>query len=477
MRRQLSFWLVLAGAFALRLAVTHRFRNLAWPDEIFQTLEQGHRLAFGYGIIPWEFREGVRSWFLPGMLGAVMRVSALLSASPESHLMGVDSFLALASLLPVAVAMIWAKRAGRPQYWIAGIAFAVWFELVFFSGKALAEVFAGYAMAPALLFSAMARENKSRRDLLLGGACWALVLGLRLQLAPAVAVAYVWVARKDLRCWKYLLAGGAPVLAAFGLLDWLTWSYPFQSFFRNFWRNIVTGKASSFGESSPTEYVVSLLQTWGWASVPLLGLAALGFRRCSLLWLSALAILLSHSLIAHKEYRFLAPMFVALVLSASLGLVELLKSHRLLGYLAFAIWVIASADGARRFDWRTLAPRAPNFPPSPIWTFREGAIRAYEAMRADPEVCGVASFGWGWAWTGGYTYLHRNLPIFEVDDATSFQRHLASFNALFGLNYGRAIGPFIQQRCWQWLCLYKRAGTCQPPGNYSINQWVAEHNM
>ena len=54
----------MAGALA--------FPNVVWPDEIFQTLEQAHRLAFGYGIVPWEFRAGARSWLLPGLLAGAM---------------------------------------------------------------------------------------------------------------------------------------------------------------------------------------------------------------------------------------------------------------------------------------------------------------------------------------------------------------------------------------------------------------------
>ncbi len=57
-------WLVLAGTFLFHFEIIRAYRNLAWPDEIFQTLEQGHRLAFGYGIIPWEFREGVRFYWI-----------------------------------------------------------------------------------------------------------------------------------------------------------------------------------------------------------------------------------------------------------------------------------------------------------------------------------------------------------------------------------------------------------------------------
>src|SRR5215813_1750762 len=118
-RRDQIFWLVLAGTFLLHFETIRAYRNLAWPDEIFQTLEQGHRLAFGYGIIPWEFREGVRSWFLPGILGAVMRVGAFLGGRTQGYWLTTELFLALASVVPVAVAMVWAKRAGLPHPWIA----------------------------------------------------------------------------------------------------------------------------------------------------------------------------------------------------------------------------------------------------------------------------------------------------------------------------------------------------------------------
>jgi hypothetical protein len=464
-------------ALLFHFAIIHKFRNLAWPDEIFQTLEQGHRLAFGYGIIPWEFRDGVRSWFLPGILGGVMRVGAFLGGPTQGYLVTTELFLALASVVPVAVAMAWAKRAGLPHPWIAAAACATWFELVFFSGKALAEVFAAYAVAPAVLLSVIARESGSKRALLAAGAFWALAVGLRLHIAPAALVAFVWVARRDWHKWAPLLAGGAVITALFGLLDWVTWSYPFQSSFLNFWTNIVKGKASWFGESPPSEYVISLLQTWGWTCVPLVGLGLFAFRRYSLLWLTALTILVSHSAIAHKEYRFLAPMLMVLVISASLGLLELVRVNRPLGYVACAVWLVASADGARRFDWRTLAPRPAGFAPSPMWSLREGAIRAYESMRADPNVCGVASLGWHWAWTGGYTYLHRNVPIFQINDGAGFRQYSASFNAILTHNQGASIGPFVQKQCWQWLCLYQRVGGCEPPGSYNINQWLAEHKM
>ena len=43
-------------------------RGVFWPDEVHQSLEQAHRLVFGYGFVPWEYQLGARSWILPGLL-------------------------------------------------------------------------------------------------------------------------------------------------------------------------------------------------------------------------------------------------------------------------------------------------------------------------------------------------------------------------------------------------------------------------
>lgn len=52
-------------AFTLRLAPVLAFPSIDYPDEIFQTIEQAHQLVFGYGVVPWEFEYGSRSWMLP----------------------------------------------------------------------------------------------------------------------------------------------------------------------------------------------------------------------------------------------------------------------------------------------------------------------------------------------------------------------------------------------------------------------------
>jgi len=57
-----------ALALGLRLIPAIFYPGINHPDEVFQSLEQAHRLVFGYGAVPWEFEYGARSWLLPGML-------------------------------------------------------------------------------------------------------------------------------------------------------------------------------------------------------------------------------------------------------------------------------------------------------------------------------------------------------------------------------------------------------------------------
>jgi hypothetical protein len=64
--------LVLLAAAVPRGFVAWTDQGLFWPDEIFQSLEQAHRFAFGYGLILYR-RDGPCassppgfSWFMPG---------------------------------------------------------------------------------------------------------------------------------------------------------------------------------------------------------------------------------------------------------------------------------------------------------------------------------------------------------------------------------------------------------------------------
>jgi GPI mannosyltransferase 3 len=476
-RFKLTLLAAAAAALALRVWVGFRYDSLAWPDEIFQTLEQGHRLAFGYGIIPWEFRDGIRSWLLPGVLAAVMKLTAPLGAGSAGYVGGVTVFLAALGALPAVIAMLWIRAAGFRAQWLAAVPAVFWFELVYLSQKALTEVIAAWALGVALLLTVPLGESGSRRTSFWAGAAWGVVLGLRFHLALAAAVAVLWTTRNDRRRLLAMTAGGAVSLGLFGLLDWVTWGTPFQSIWKNFWVNVVQAKAAWFGVSAWWEYLVSINDVWSIGMVPLLAAALVGCRKWPVLAITAVTILVSHMMLGHKEYRFLAPFLAVVVLAAGLGLcIVWNQSKAVAGVVAGAI-LAASAWGATRYDWRHLAPRPRGFPPSPMWSFREGQIRAYRFLSTDPNVCGVASLGVLWAWTGGYTYLHRAIPFFSLNNAQDLVQYSSGFNTIVGAQGYRDYLPgFTPGPCWGDVCVFQRPGTCDLQG-YDINAWIAERGM
>src|ERR1039458_764351 len=136
-------------ALLLRLAAT-RFPNLAHPDEIFQTEEPAHRLAYGYGVVTWEWREGIRSWVFPAFLAGVMRTTDWMGANSAGYLRGVVLILSLISLITVWFAFMWAKRtSGMAAAIIASGCCAVWYQLIDFGGRALTEVVGTHLPPPA----------------------------------------------------------------------------------------------------------------------------------------------------------------------------------------------------------------------------------------------------------------------------------------------------------------------------------------
>jgi phosphatidylinositol glycan class B len=459
-------------ALALRLYVAFRYRSLAWPDEVFQTLEQAHRLAFGYGLTPWEWREGIRSWAVPGVLAAVMKVTAPFGPGSSGYLGGVNVFLAALGTLPALAAAAWAHREKLRWPWAAGLACALWFELVYLSTRALTEAFAAWLLVPAFFFAARLSADAPPREWVKVGALFGAVVGLRFHLGPAVALGLLAFTGRKPRSVLAAAAGGTAVVLAFGALDWVTLGTPFQSIWKNYVINVVQKKSEFFGTSAPSEYVASLAEVWSLGALPLLGLSVFAWKRWPALLLTCVAILGSHTALAHKEYRFLLPMLALLALSAGLGLSLLAERSERAAVVAGLLLLGASMWRGSAYDWKNLAPRGPES--GSLWTFREGRVRAMASLSTDDSVCGVASLGSHWAWTAGMTYLHRDVPYFAACPGWDLRRAGNAFNTVVAPEgYARGLGSFQKKGCFDGTCVFQRPGPCEP-GDYQVNRWLAE---
>jgi hypothetical protein len=449
-------------AFALRAGLALAYPTVDWPDEIFQTTEPAHRLAFGNGVVTWEWLDGARNWALPGWLAIIMRTTSWMGAGSSGYLLGIILKLATVSLAVVWFGYRWGNRLlGARAGILTAMICAVWYDLVYYGSKPLNEVLAAHLLVTGLYLGYWADPRSRPARLLAAGVLLGAVVGLRMQLAPAVAVALVFICyRLPRRRWTPILASAALAFAAFGALDAITWGSPFASYVRSLHANLVQARSMHYGVFPWNYYWGYLILRVGW----LLPFSLWGARRSPVLAAVAAAVLVTHSAVAHKEYRFIYPAVVLLVMLAGIGIADLLarwqkSSQPSVRAVAIAALIVAALSA---YTWNT----------AQMSSKYNGALPAFRRLSADSRVCGVGLRGY-WFWSGGYTNLHRNVPIVPVKDDTAVAASSAAFNVLVAIDGvpGHPAG-YALERCWGHACIYRRDGGCLPDPAHEINAYL-----
>jgi hypothetical protein len=477
--------LLLVLAFALRLRVGIDSTYIVHPDETFDYLEQGFRLVFGYGSFTWTYQHGLRSYVFPAILAGLFKLGVLLDLRPGAQLNMIAGFMSLLSLSIVACAFVWGHRvASTLGALLAGFLGATWFELVHFAPKTLQEVLATNVLviAACLCPDRLPRRPggadgtpMSRRRLVWLAICLGLTAALRVQLAPAALVIGLWMLWHDPRRALLLVLpiSALPVLA-FGLLDWATYSYPFQSFILNVWAN-TAGGVSAYYSRQPFYALLNVQAHYqGGGAFVAIGLLALaGAFRLPLPALIAASVYGAHALIGHKEYRFIYPAMPLVMVLAGIGtamLVDLVRRQlprlvtpALVGG-ALAAWgfvsLHAATDGPFRREWHRAS----------------GMIEAARHIAARPQVCGVGGYGIAWSALPGYVRLRHDVPMHIVSTPARFAEDAVSFDVVIAPDDNLPPeGIFTLSRCWDngWneasqnqrrprICVLERSGPCRP---------------
>ena len=462
--------LLVVGVTLLIAAVLRLLAYSVWDihhaDEFTQYLEQGHRLADGYGLIPWEARYGIRNALLPQLLAGPM---ALGRAFDASGLLGIH--FARATFLLLCSAGLWgAWRIGAAQSQRHGLlalfVAAIWYDAVLFNVLLLSESAATAIITcgTALLLTA----GQARRRLWLAG--FLLVLGVlvRLQYAPFVAVLVLASARLNWRVWLHLGLGGGMALLLGTVSDLADGRTPFLWILNNFTMNIESGRAARFGVTGPLDYVRLLLLQFGPLGPAIMAAAVLSGPRYRPVVAAVLVNIAFHSLIGHKEYRFIwLSTFMILVLAAiaSVNLVDWLKARRSPGQVAGLPtllllclgWLIASALG-EQFSGGAR-------------TFKGGGVipQVLHSVAGHPEVCGVA-VPEQWRNHTVTAFLGRDIPLYVAPNAVlegqqALPPALASgANALLAERPPRGAEAYRVIECRSKgtlkACLFIRPGPC-----------------
>lgn len=472
--RARALGLILLAALALRVALLATPRSY-FPDEIFQYWEAAHRLAFGPGVTPWEYRYGVRSWVLPLLLAGPMTLGGRLAPAGDAYLLLPKLGLVVASLGAVAAAAAIGRRLSPRHGLFAAFLVAIWSEFALFATQALTEAI---AVTPILAGAALLEgPRQDRRRLLAGGALLALGAVLRFQYGPAIAALGVVACGRDWRRWGWTIAGGTAVIVVAGGVDIAMGGRPFGWVFENLHQNIGLQR-SHLWTDGPAFYPVAILAMFGVAIVPVWLAARTVVGRYPALVACALVNLVAHTLIAHKEYRYILLSTAIAVVLAGIGTVEALDRAaarrdggraRLwpaaLGWLALSAVAVFASNGARA--WERVTPE----------------LEAFAALRDAPGLCGVAIVGTPWTDTGGYTYLHRAVPLYAPDTndtapATWVPATAAGFDTILAPAALAATLPPVYARgaCFGdgRACLFRRSGGCDPraAARHEINRML-----
>ena len=460
--------LLMLTAIGLRLVPILIEPSLNWWDEVFQATEPAHRLIYGYGLVPWEFQLGMRSWLLPGIVTGLMEAARLAGDGPAYYLPVIAAGFAVLASAPVVCCFLWARRwFGLASAFAAAGFVAIAPELVYFGARSLSETIAGHLLVIGCFLLEPGYRVTSRWRLFAAGILLGLVCLLRVHLAPAVVLIAVWA---NWGSWRErapaLLAGGVAAIASGAMLDWLTLGYPLASLWRNVLFNVVDGVSADFGTAPWSSYLVGELGLWGGAGLFIVLAAVLGARRLPILLAAAIVIVAVHSGIGHKEYRFIYPAVLLLMVLAGLGVGQLTEWG--------AEWL--GGRGVRRHiaegACAALLLAYAGFLTFGIWTNPTMAqlrsrvqdnLLAMSFAAKLPAMCGIGLYGEegrDWVLYGGYTYLHRPVPMYWPADQAELTATAPAFDTLlYTLPPPAALG-FEMTACFGKSCIARRSGGC-----------------
>ena len=434
--------LVLALAFAVRAAVALAGDFVLHPDEIMQYLEPAHLLAFGNGVIHWEWFYGARSWLVPGVAAGVLKLLDAVGLGQPWWYVGGVKLLFCALSLAIPAGMYWFARRhfGEAAARAALLAGAFWYELAGFAHKPMTEF---VATAPLLgLLALCVRPAVDRPAVAWHAAALAvLTAAIRLQYAPAALLLLGIVFLRTGNKLRLVLAAALLALAI-GAFDALTWGRGlFHSYVTNLRFNLILGPLRA-GESPGYQFLWWLLLAGGGLSVACLVAALRRPRRYALLLALIGLFLVSHSLQTHKEYRFI---FAVIPLWLLLGADQVTR---------LAAWV--AARGAHRYRARLPAGAAAalfaavsaagvlNALPHQervyqAWSWETGQVRflraqdpifaAYRHLARTPGVAAVWQVDRHYFNLPGYYYLHHAIPFYDTFTGSAIHADAATVAA------------------------------------------------
>jgi hypothetical protein len=181
-----------------------------------------------------------------------------------------------------------------------------------------------------------------------------------------------------------------------------------------------------------------------------------------------IAIVLTQSMIDHKEWRFIFPALPPLVALCGLAAIREIQDIRqnwpsgpppaVLAAAMLAVWAVLSLTVALAPSYR------------PLWTYRRDLVEAFALAARQPGLCAVDIAGILWLETPGSAALPRGVPLY-VNRFADVPRDRAGYNV--AITRERAPVPGYRRiSCFEGsanmvggpesACVWWRDGGCAP---------------
>lgn len=458
---------VLILGFFLRISYFLIFPQIFYADSIFQILEQGYRSVSGYGIIPIEYILGIRHWLLPGVVSMILKPLKILGfLSPYIYTKFISIFFSVLSLsIPFSIYRLTKFITNNQQLALLTAAInIIWYELIYFSSQPFYENIAGQLLLVALtLLLTSSRKNFHIFSYVFIVTAYAL----RPQYLPSLPI-IIWIMyRHKHKFSSTLILAGLISLIIVGLIDKLTWGNwwysSIQYLFLHISNQVQIFKTFEAVHQPQLYYFLTLFLASG-------GLFIFSLQKAKKhldWWLLIASILIPHTLIGHKEYRFIFLCIPILLMLSAINLFKLINKYikhqqKSLIYTFIAFTMISCIGFLYKLPLQSRIYSKPLLK-------RQSDLIVYQWLNQQSALCGLYDATQSWMTSGGYYYLGKDVPLYTLYYPPPV---LENINYVISHDSNVIHDRFTKIHQIDDLYVYKSNNTCQIDIHYTQNRMI-----
>lgn len=310
-----TLFIVLISIFYL--VVAYNSSGFIHADEHYQIIEfANYKLGLlSVSKLAWEFRACARSGLQPLICFVLFKLFGLLGVTDGYRLTFLLRAVTAIFSIFVITQFVNAHKnniASSFRPWFIASSYLLWF-LPYINVRFSSESWSGLFLLLSLIQIQKNIDLKFVKHNIILGVLLGLTFLFRYQSVLFIVGILLWfvlIKRIEIKNMLFVMAGLLIVLASGVMIDfWLYSKFTF-SVYNYFFVNVIEGVASSFGTSPYYQYVIAILTAPGPFGIVLLFSYLLLWwydPKNILLWVIT-PFLIGHSIIPHKELRFLFPL-------------------------------------------------------------------------------------------------------------------------------------------------------------------------